>query len=505
VVSREREMKATSNAHESKTPKRRRRATGLLVPKKLGPVVTVLPAGEDGERIRALIESQGHEVIELSRERDPIESVRALEPRVLLIDSECQDVEAFRLCRQLKKSLNGQKMSVVLLLPHRDETEIAAALAAGASDFLIKPVERQELQVRLASQLGAQEMLAELSRHRHGQRALLDVYRAISATLDSDRVLTTIVRKVAVVMGASRVSILLIDRPRDVAYVIATHEDPLVRDLMIELAKYPEIRRVIETRDAIAIDDLANDPLMESVRKYVRQFEHVSVLVVPIIWEEEVLGTLFLRAARVGRPFAPEEIDFCRLVAQASLNAIRNARTHRALLDEKKRLEVLAITDQLTSTYNHSYLYVRLQEEFQRAQRYSLAFSYIMFDIDNFKRINDTYGHMVGDRLLRELTDEVRRVIRKSDLLARYGGEEFAILLPSTGMSGALREGERVCEAVARLRFTDLPASECLTVSVGVASFPDASVSNSHDLIVNADRALYRAKAEGKNRVCKFH
>jgi two-component system cell cycle response regulator len=464
----------------------------------------VLPPGEDGDRIRALIEALGHEVIELPREAEPVEFVRTLDPRVVVVDSECQDVEALKLCRQLRKGLDGQSLPLVVLLRRRDESEIAAALAAGASDFLVKPVERQELQVRLASHLGAQGMLVELSRHRRGLRALLDVYRAISATLDADRVLTTIVRKVAAVMGASRVSILLIDRPRDVAHVIATHEDPLVRDLMIELGKYPEIRRVIETRTAVAIDDLANDPLMADVRKYVRQFEHVSVLVVPIIWEEEVLGTLFLRAARVGRPFAPEEIDFCTLVAQASLNAIRNARTHRTLLDEKKRLEVLAITDQLTATYNHSYLYVRLQEEFQRAQRYSLPFSYIMLDIDNFKRINDTYGHMVGDRLLRELTDEVRRVIRKSDLLARYGGEEFAILLPSTGMSGALKEAERVCEAVARMHFTDLPASERLTVSIGVASFPDGSVSNSHDIIVNADRALYRAKAEGKNRVCKF-
>jgi diguanylate cyclase (GGDEF)-like protein len=127
-----------------------------------------------------------------------------------------------------------------------------------------------------------------------------------------------------------------------------------------------------------------------------------------------------------------------------------------------------------------------------------------MIDVDDFKTINDTYGHTVGDRVLNELAEEIRRVMRKSDLLARYGGEEFGILLPSTGLAGAMREAERVRNAIAKLAYSETPAGVRLTVSAGVAAFPHATVHTAEDLVVNADKALYKAKGAGKNRVCQF-
>ena len=167
------------------------------------------------------------------------------------------------------------------------------------------------------------------------------------------------------------------------------------------------------------------------------------------------------------------------------------------------QLKDLSIRDGLTGLYNHAYFKTHLGEELARAARFDRPLSIILFDLDHFKSCNDTYGHRVGDQLLEELADLLRTNLRAVDVPARYGGEEFVILLPETGSRLAMEVAERLRRIVEGHRFLpDHPSGPlAITLSGGVASFDQAR--STPDLLLDvADRALYKAKAEGRSRVC---
>lgn len=164
----------------------------------------------------------------------------------------------------------------------------------------------------------------------------------------------------------------------------------------------------------------------------------------------------------------------------------------------KKRLERLAVTDGLTDLYNHRYSYERLEEEAAKAARYGRPLSLAMLDIDDFKHINDTRGHRVGDQVLAALAKTLRDSLRSVDVVGRYGGEEFVAILPNTSKAGAYSLAERLRKDVERLVVDGLK----VTISIGVAEFPDLDVAEEAQLIEAADAAMYEAKRSGRNRVC---
>jgi len=169
---------------------------------------------------------------------------------------------------------------------------------------------------------------------------------------------------------------------------------------------------------------------------------------------------------------------------------------------KNQELETLATTDALTGLANRRLALTLFERELGRARRYRLLLSVLMLDIDHFKQINDTYGHLVGDEVLRRLGEVVRTNIRAVDVAGRYGGEEFLIVMPETGLEGALVFAERLRSRVADLEFDAGPGKTFrITISVGVTQCEDADAATIDDLLAAADRALYQAKREGRNRV----
>jgi diguanylate cyclase (GGDEF)-like protein len=164
-----------------------------------------------------------------------------------------------------------------------------------------------------------------------------------------------------------------------------------------------------------------------------------------------------------------------------------------------RRLQEMAYTDSLTHVYNRLHLTHFLEAEIERVKRYKGTFSIILFDLDYFKKVNDEYGHLTGDRILQQLTKLVSRANRDADILARYGGEEFIILASATDLKGALKHAERLRRDIENYQFG---LSRKITASFGVAEFnPEEDDINS--LIRRADIALYNAKGQGRNCVVK--
>ncbi len=138
----------------------------------------------------------------------------------------------------------------------------------------------------------------------------------------------------------------------------------------------------------------------------------------------------------------------------------------------------------------------------ERARWFESVITLLMIDLDHFKRINDTMGHLVGDDVLRELAALLQESVRSVDVVARYGGEEFVVALPETGLQGAVKFAERTRELIESTAFVEAHGGVHLSSSIGVACFPGENIASVDDLFARADEALYRAKADGRNKVC---
>jgi diguanylate cyclase (GGDEF)-like protein len=268
-------------------------------------------------------------------------------------------------------------------------------------------------------------------------------------------------------------------------HVMSDSPDIVVLDVMLPDMDGLEVLRVIKMRSG-------------------ERFVPVILISASAGLEARVAGLRIGADDFLAKPFAEAEIQ----ARTASMLRIKSLQDQ--LREANAQLEKLAVADGLTGLYNRRTFDERLRDEFKRCQRYGDPVSLMILDLDHFKRLNDHYGHPFGDRVLRETAELVSSMVRAPDVCARYGGEEFAIILPKTQLQGALAVGERI---LARLRERTYPApgqpsiasgrgGVRVTASVGVACHPSAEVTTPGRLIDCADEALYRAKCDGRDRVC---
>ncbi|MBN1870886.1 MAG: GGDEF domain-containing protein [Candidatus Omnitrophica bacterium] len=168
-----------------------------------------------------------------------------------------------------------------------------------------------------------------------------------------------------------------------------------------------------------------------------------------------------------------------------------------------QEIERIAITDSLTEVHTRRYITERFKEELSRSKARNIKLSFLMIDVDYFKRYNDQYGHLTGDQILRETGFLINENIREIDIAGRYGGEEFCVILPDTDQQGAQNAAERIRKAIENAVIKAYDAAVKVTVSIGTATYPDAG-QKMEELIDKADWALYRAKKQGRNKVCSF-
>jgi diguanylate cyclase (GGDEF)-like protein len=351
----------------------------------------------------------------------------------------------------------------------------------------------------------------------HRLMTLLETSRVLAGSLDVTKVLDEMRAEAAGVFGAQHVSVDAVLLGDDGRYL------PLAAALADAVDGGDDAE---DAGPALELDALS-DRVMERREPGQEVSGDLCRVVVPLVQQGEAQGFVDVRL-KGGHELGHDEMGLLQILAGQAAAAIVNARLYRAI-------ERQAITDGLTGLYNHRYFYERLNQEFARAQRYSLPLALLMIDIDDFKHFNDRYGHPVGDLVLAEVGHILAAQLRRGvDLAARYGGEEFVVLLPNTRRDGAQVVGDRLVRQIAaltravsgaapesdadartvgeriRARIADaqIPgigdgSDPHVSVSVGVAAFPGAA-GGPAELVRNADKALYLAKRLGKNRVEVF-
>ncbi len=465
------------------------------------------------ERGYDVVAARGFGALQSQMQRSP--------PEVLVLDAAMGGFEERPFFETLEDDPNWRNVRVVVLAERGGQREAARLLGLGASDSVEKPLDARELlarvqvQVRISQELRhAREELrsteSELHRAREeaeSRRKLVDILHEVSGDFSSEELAHLLVRRVARALNVTHCALILA-RPGETGAVVATaFENPTVRRMEILLGRHPEIRHALETGRPVLIEDVAQSALSEGARaEWDPPSETApvrSMIVLPFTVEMEPAGVVFLRTTEEETPLTRDDVEFADTVVRAAVAAMRRAQLMEATRADTARLERLAITDPLTQVLNRRALTERLSTELDRARRYGLTMSVLMIDLDNFKNVNDTYGHLVGDEVLRELAKILQREARSVDMVARYGGEEFVMVLPETPLDGAVALAERIRQRVeeAQLVTGDQYTWLRLGVSIGVASVPDVPASLPNDLIAAADRALYRAKAEGRNRV----
>jgi diguanylate cyclase (GGDEF)-like protein len=219
--------------------------------------------------------------------------------------------------------------------------------------------------------------------------------------------------------------------------------------------------------------------------------ESASRMSIPLISFGQTLGVLTLHSSKVDA-FRESELQSLESVADICANSIQNA--HYV-----ERVKQLAYLDGLTGIFNRRFFELRIMEEVERARRYGSTMAVIMTDIDQFKRLNDEFGHLLGDEVLRQVSSVFHQQLRKTDVVCRYGGEEFALLLTQTNAEQAFVVAEKLRKMVEKWQFPGVPRA--ITISAGVAAFPQHG-KNRDELVRAADSGLYLAKQNGRNRVC---
>ena len=330
---------------------------------------------------------------------------------------------------------------------------------------------------------------------RQFAEALADTASIINSSLELDEVLNRILENVGKVVPHDTANIALVDDQNVARFVkVKGYEKFTSREQVLSIERrvddLPNLKKMAESGKPIITVDTSTDPEWVSDLPgsgWIRSF-----IGAPIMRKDKLLGFINLDAATPNH-FDSKYVSRLQTLADQAAIAIENAQ----LFEE---MEKLAITDSLTGLYNRRYFFAFAENEIERSKRYNKHLSIIMMDIDHFKKINDSFGHQVGDQVLKEIADICLAILRKVDVMCRYGGEEFVVLLPETEVADAAHAAERMCTAISSLRLKTEKGDVSVSVSIGVAEM-EKSRSSFEKLLAAADKALYSAKETGRNRV----
>ena len=321
-----------------------------------------------------------------------------------------------------------------------------------------------------------------------------DVAKALTSSLNLDSILQTIMDKMAEFFRPDTWSLLMVDEQKDELYFAIAVGDAAETLKTVRLKVGEGIAGwVARHGESLIVPDVYNDPRFAKRIDEMTKWKTRSIICVPLQSKHRVLGVIQLINCAM-ESFGEQEMFFLHALCDYAAIAIDNARA-------VEKIQELTITDDCTGLYNARHLYKTLEAEVYRSARFGYEFSVIFLDLDHFKHVNDTYGHLVGSKLLQEIGFKIKSQLRLIDYAFRYGGDEFVILLPQTDKHSALVVAKRIQDM---MRKTVFLAEDGLNLNVrcsmGLATYPEDAKS-SHEIIRQADEMMYMVKNSSRDNI----
>jgi two-component system cell cycle response regulator len=437
------------------------------------------------------LSKQGYEVAAVARGREALESLGDGGFPLAILDLNLPDIPGLDLMARLKSV--SPDTEVILFTGLGGLDSAVAALRLGAYDYLVKS------ELKLPELLAVVERALERRALALANRELLDGLRQAQGELAKRR---------AAELAQIRLIGERLARPLTIGELTQGLGALIWESLPLAFLALVLLGPNGETIGAIQHTAAGQSP--EAIQNFTAWFRDglsrrgpqaggglpVRLAGQEVCWEEIAAGRVHGVAAAVRpQPFTPEEAELFRIFLLQGEAALKNL----LLFEEVKSL---AIRDGLTGLYNYRYFWEMLNQQVGQSRRYGWPLSLLFLDLDDFKVVNDTWGHQVGDQVLKAVAAFLQHEVRQADLLCRYGGEEFVVLLPQTPAEQAQVMAERLREGIAAQMVSPGGREVRVTVSIGVAGLREGE--DSAALVNEADRAMYQAKQTGKNRVCRL-
>ncbi len=425
-----------------------------------------------------LLRDEGYKVDTASSGKEALIMMEKGSYQLIVTDMVLQDISGLDILSRAKQM--DSDTEVIVVTGYGNMESAIYALKNGARDYLVKPISHDEFKhvVRLSME---QRRLLDENQGLKDQIRLFQVSQTIANCIDIDRILALVIEAAVKETGADKGFTCLRDTARDISLIEAKGLSKEDAEKMNE-----QLKLVFDWEEQVFLEPFTvNIELANGT---------TELLLLPITHKSPLLGIVALFDEKNSGFHASINRSNLHFLMEQSALALDNAGRYSVAKD-------LLNIDELTGLFNYRYLEIALERELKRAERYGLSMAVIFLDVDMLKGVNDTYGHLVGSRVLKEVATVLKKSVREVDIVLRYGGDEYTIILIETGKQGAAIVAERIRKTIAEHSFflgenLDVKLTACL----GFACYPEDTKSKL-ELLEMADRAMYHGKESGRNIV----
>lgn len=450
-------------------------------------VLVVDDVAANRKLLEAKLNSEYYEVLTACNGIEAIQVTKQESPDIILLDVMMPEMDGFEACRNLKHSQETSHIPIVMVTALSEVHDRVEGLESGADDFLTKPINDHALFARIRSLLRLKQVTDELRlRDQTNQEFGLNVDDASAQKVN-------LTGSHVVVVNDDEVEA---NNIKDKLQELGCNVDVITDPEVVLNNQIPGVENI----DLVIVSTLLIN--MDGLRlcSHLRNTNETRTVPILILIEEDSTD-LLVKGLDIGvNDYIISPLDSNELAARARTQ-ISKKQFQDALKRNYQQSVSMALTDSLTKVYNRRYFDVHFQKLLERSLVDEKPLSLMILDIDHFKMVNDTHGHVVGDQVLQELPERLIQNVRATDMIARYGGEEFVIIMPDSPLAPATTIAERVRNAVANKAFTvttDDGKLDC-TISIGIAT---AQPGDTLEMLTKrADEALYQSKEGGRNKV----